>query len=127
MRDRYEDFRRKGAEVVAIGQGAPEMAADFKMKRKIPFPLLVDQERETYRAMELRKGSALDVFGPQVLAKGTLSFVRGNLQGLAPEGTSLRQLGGALIVDKGGRVLLSHESADASDNLPVDRLLEALP
>jgi hypothetical protein len=127
LRDRYDDIKARGAEVVAIGQGFPEMAADFKRKRKIPFPLLVDQDRVTYKAMSLGKGSALDIFGPQVLAKGTLSFVKGHLQGLAPEGTSMRQLGGALIVDRGGTVLLSHQSSDASDNLPVDHLIAALP
>jgi hypothetical protein len=127
LRDRYEDIKARGAEVVAIGQGSPEVAADFKKKRKIPFPLLVDQERLTYKTMGLPKGSALEIFGPQVLAKGTLTFVKGHLQGLAPEGTSLRQLGGALVVNRGGEVLLSHQSSDASDNLPVDQLIAALP
>ena len=103
------------------------MAADFKQKRKIPFTLLVDEKRVTYRAMELAKGTALDIFGPQVIAKGTLSFVKGHLQGMAPEGTSLRQLGGALLVNSEGKVLLAHRAADASDNISVEELLTALP
>src|SRR5687767_12954936 len=103
------------------------MAADFKVKRKIPFTLLVDQERTTYKALHLAKGSALEIFGPQVIARGTLSFVKGHLQGMAPQGTSLRQLGGALLVDRGGEVLLSQRAADASDNISVDEILEALP
>ncbi len=103
------------------------MAADFKSKRKIPFPLLVDQERVTYRAMQLARGTSLQIFGPLVIAKGSLPFVKGHLQGLAPKGTSVRQLGGVLVLDRGGKVLLSHQSADAADNLPVDRLIDALP
>jgi hypothetical protein len=127
LRDRYDEIKGKGAELYAIGQGWPAMAADFKAKRKIPFTLLVDQERTTYKAMSLKRGTALEIFGPEVIAKGTLSFFKGNLQGNAPKGTSLRQLGGALVVDRGGEVLLSHQSADASDNIPVDEILAALP
>ena len=127
MRDRYDEIKAKGADVVAIGQGWPAMAADFKAKRKIPFTLLVDQERTSYKALELKRATALEIFGPEVIAKGTLSFFKGNLQGNAPKGTSLRQLGGALVVDKGGRVLLNHQAKDASDNVPVDDILAALP
>ena len=127
MRDRYDEIRAKGAELVAIGQGFPAMAADFKRKRKIPFTLLVDEDRTTYKALELNRGSAIDIFGPQVIAKGTLSFVKGHIQGMAPEGTSLRQLGGALVVDRGGKVLLTQRSEDASDNISVEEILTALP
>ena len=127
MRDRYDEIKAKGAEVVAIGQGWPAMAADFKAKRKIPFTLLVDQDRTTYKAMELKRGTALEILGPQVIAKGTLSFIKGHVQSNAPRGTSLRQLGGTLVVDRGGKVILSHQASDASDNLPVDEILAALP
>ena len=127
MRDRYDEIKAKGAEVVVIGQGWPAMAADFKAKRKLPFTLLVDQERATYKALELKRASALEIFGPQVIARGTLSFVKGHLQGMAPEGTSLRQLGGSVVVDRGGKVLLTQRSDDASDNISVDEILSALP
>jgi hypothetical protein len=127
LRDRYEDVKARGAEIVAIGQGFPEMAADFKRKRKIPFPLLVDRDRVSYKAMGLPKGSVMDAFAPHMLARGTLSFVKGHPQGLTPEGSSVKQLGGVLVVDRGGKVLLAHQSKDASDNLSVEVLIAALP
>lgn len=127
MRDRYDEIKGKGAEVVVIGQGWPAMAADFKANRKLPFTLLVDQERATYKALEMKRASALEIFGPQVIARGALSFVKGHLQGMAPEGTSLRQLGGAVVVDRGGKVLLTQRSDDASDNISVDEILSVLP
>jgi len=113
--------------VVAIGQGLPAMAADFKKKFKIPHPLLVDQKRTTYKALQLKKGKARDIVNPGVLAKGTLEVLKGNIQGVAPKGTSMTQLGGVVIVDKGGEIVFTHRSQNAADNLPVDEVMASLP
>jgi peroxiredoxin len=124
LRDYEEDFRAKGAEVVAIGMGIPAMAADFKEKQDIPFRLLVDQEKRTYKALDLDR-SVMAATGPQVWLKGARSILKGH--GMAPAQQDWQQLGGALVVDRGGRVLLAHRAKDAADNAPVRRLLEALP
>ncbi len=113
----------KGAEVVTIGMGLPAMAADFKEKQQIPFRLLVDQGKETYEALELDR-SALAATGPQVWLKGAKSILKGH--GLAPAKQDWQQLGGALVVDRGGEVLLAHRAKDAADNAPVRSLLDAL-
>jgi peroxiredoxin len=124
LRDYKEDFAAKGAEVVAIGMGIPAMAADFKEKQDIPFRLLVDQQKQTYSALDLER-SALAATGPQVWLKGARSLLKGH--GLARAEQDWQQLGGAMVVDAGGRVLLVHRASDSADNAPVRRLLEALP
>ena len=103
------------------------MAADFKKKFDIPFLLLVDQRRDSYKAFGLLRGNATQVFGPGVVARGTLSVLKGNIQGLPPKGTDRMQLGGVAVVDKGGDVLFVHRSKTAADNIPLDEIVAALP
>ncbi|MDQ3915373.1 MAG: AhpC/TSA family protein [Actinomycetota bacterium] len=127
MRDRYEDFRAKGAEIAAIGMGLTAMAADFKEKQGIPFPLLVDRRRETHRAFELQRGTLLEVAGPRQVARGIKSFLTGNVQGRPAPKQDVLQLGGAMVIDRGGDVLYTHRARSADDNASADELLEALP
>lgn len=127
MRDRYEDFEAKGANVAAIGMGLTAMAADFKEKQSIPFALLIDRRRETHRAMELQRGKLLDVAGPKQVVSGVKSFLTGNRQGRPAPKQDVLQLGGSLVIARGGDVLYRHVAAGSDDNAPVDDLLGALP
>ncbi len=126
MRDRYEDFEAKGANVAAIGMGLTAMAADFKEKQRIPFTLLVDRGHETHRALELQRGKLLEIAGPRQVARGIKSFLTGNTQGRPAPKQDVLQLGGALVVARGGAVLYRHRATGADDNAPVDELIGAL-
>jgi hypothetical protein len=125
LRDRYGEFQAKGANVAAIGMGTPEMAADFRDKKKVPFPLLVDRTKETYRALELGRGSTMDLLGPRVWGRGLKAYLKGEHQGLTIK-QDPTQLGGAAVMARGGEVRLVHRAEDAADNLPVGELLATL-
>lgn len=105
--------------------GWPEMAAGFKNEFDIPFRLLVDTERLSYKALEIRRGSLMDVMGPSVWLPWTKAVLRGNFQG-RPQ-LDVTQLGGALVVAPGGEVRYRHTAKNSADNAPVDDLLAALP
>ena len=106
--------------------GAIRRAAKFKRDLDIPFPLLVDRTRQTYRILELQRGSWIDVAGPKVWGRGLRSIVSGNRQAVRPTEDPL-QLGGAAVILPGDRLVYVHRAESSSDNVPVDRLLEALP
>lgn len=125
MRDRYEEL--EGANIAAIGMGLTAMAADFKQKQDIPFALLVDRRRETHRAVELARGKLLDVAGPKQIVRGIKSFLTGSGQGRPAPKQDVLQLGGALVVAPGGKVLYRHVATGSDDNAPVDDLVAALP
>ncbi len=99
--------------------GATETARRFKEKYRLPFTVLVDKKRESYRLLELRRGSWMDVMGPRVWSKGVKAIVRHG-QGIPKEDPN--QLGGVAIVQD-GKVRFVHRSLTAADNLPIDRLL----
>jgi hypothetical protein len=124
LRDVYEEVRSAGADIVAVGMGRPDMAADFKGKFDIPFRLLVDTEQETYRALDIKRGSLLDVAGPRVWGSALKSFLRGTTA--APTTLDVQQLGGVAIIQPGGRIKFIYRSKTSDDNLPPERLLDEL-
>ncbi len=126
MRGRYDDVRIKGAELVAIGMGWPAAAAAFRDEQKIEFPLLVDRTKETYRALDIARGSYMDVIGPKVWARSAKSIMSGKGISLKPQQDPL-QLGGVVVADKGGDVLYAYRSKTSSDNPPTDAVIAALP
>lgn len=127
MRDRYEEFEAKSANVAAIGMGLIPMAANFRDEHDIPFPLLVDRHRETHRALELRRGKLLDIVGPKQVARGVKAFVTGTSAGRPAPKQDPLQLGGSLVVAPDGTVLYEHTATASDDNAPLDDLLDALP
>jgi hypothetical protein len=105
--------------------GRPDMAAHFKEAQNVPFTLLVDHTKESYRLMEMGRGSLMAVIGPKVWARAAKSLVTGH--GLQKARQDPLQMGGAVVVDRDGEVLFTHHSKDSSDNVPVADLLAALP
>ena len=124
MRDRQDEIEAEGAEVVAIGMGRPDMAAFFRDQFDIPFTLLVDQEKETYKALGIKKGTWFQISGPQNWPRFARAFLSG--KGVARPEQDVLQLGGLAIVEPGGEISFIFHSEASSDNLPIDELLEKL-
>jgi peroxiredoxin len=120
----HEEFRKAGADVVAVFQYRAEPTYNFCRKRDVPFDCLGDPEREAYHAVGLERGPAKEYVGPQ-LAKGFLRAARhGALPG-RPVG-DVAQRPGTFVVSPEGKVLYAHYHKDSSDNPPMSELLAAV-
>ena len=108
--------------VVVIGMGATATARKFKEQQRLPFTLLVDKKRESYRMLGLERGSMSNVMGPRVWRDGFRSMMKHG-QGLPQEDPY--QLGGTVVV-KDGELTLVHRARTSSDNLPIEDLLAAI-
>lgn len=102
--------------------GQIEMAAHFRDDQKIPFPLIVDRTKETYRALDVGRGSLMDVSGPAVWLKAVRNIFKGQQPIKKPEQDPF-QLGATAIVKPGGEIAHIHRSKDSSDNYPLDEVL----
>ena len=111
-------------QVAAVGMGTPAMATDFKREYEVPFPVLIDHTKETYRLVGLKRATLADAVKPQVLLRGAVALIK---RGQALPQQDPAQLGGAIVVDPNGNIIFVHRARDAQDNAPVDALLEALP
>ena len=101
------------------------MAADFREKQGIQFPLLVDRTKETYRALEMKRGTLWDVMGPHNWLRYAKGLVSGH--GVDTPKQDALQMGGVVVIDRGGAVTYEFRASASSDNPPVDELLDALP
>jgi AhpC/TSA antioxidant enzyme len=120
-----EEFEAAGAGLVLIGQATPRHAAHFRRRQKLELPVLADEHRVSYKAIGARKGSTAQLLGPSVVAKGLLTTARtGIVQGRTIGSAS--QLGGAMVIAPGDRVLFEHTAKDASDNATPEQLLAAI-
>jgi peroxiredoxin len=121
----HEDFRKAGADVVAIFQYRAEPTYNFCRKRDVPFDCLGDPQREGYHAVGLERGPAKEYIGPQ-LAKGYLRAARHGAFGGSPQGGDVAQRPGTFVVSPEGRVLYAHYHRDSADNPPISDLLAAV-
>jgi len=126
LRTRYDEIKEAGAEVVSIGMGWPAAAADFREQQDVPFPLIVDHTKETYRMLEMGRGSLWMITGPPVWIRGVRSLLSGH--GLTPKPKQDPfQLGGVIVADKGGEIVYRYASKTSSDNPPTDDVIAAIP
>ena len=125
MSGHEEEFTAKGARLAAIGMGIPEMAADFREKQDVRFPLLVDRTKETYRALEMKRGNLWDVAGPKNWLRYAKGIATGH--GVAKPQQDPLQMGGVIVAERGGGVRYVFRSSAAAENPPVDEVLAAVP
>ena len=121
MGRRYNEFRKAGADIVAVFQYRAEPTFHFCRKRGVPFDCLGDPELEGYHAVGLERGSAKEYIGPQLI-KG---FVRAARQGALPgkpEG-DVAQRPGTFVISTDGTVAFAHYNKDSSNNPDTDELL----
>lgn len=123
MRDRVEDIRSRGAELVIVGNGAANFAAAFREDFSLDGPLLVDPELRAYRAAGLRRGR-VELLSPR-LPLNALRALRGGYRQTDVQGDPW-QLGGVFVIRPDGALLYRHESREAGDHAPIDALLDAL-
>lgn len=126
QRDR-EKFDAAGARLVVIGQGTPAHAQHFREQFDLDgLEILVDPDRAAYEVAGAKIASVSELFGPRSVLSGikraaSERMVQGMTQG------SSTQLGGVLVVAKGGDVAWSHLAENAGDNPPNDEVLKAVP
>ena len=53
MRERYDEIRGKGIELLALAPGSLEQTAAFAVADALPFPLLADPDLAVYRTYQV--------------------------------------------------------------------------
>ncbi len=118
-----DELQRLQAQVFVISFGAPPFAREWLRETCGLFRLLLDPEREVYRAYglerSLRRSWNLKTTWRYVQLLKSGHHWRG-IQG------DSAQLGGNFIVDAGGVVRLAHRSHDPTDRPPVSEQLTLL-
>ena len=123
MRDRYHEFEAKNIALATIGMGGIDEAKDFRARHEIPWPLLVDPDKLSYRAFDVGRGSWLDVTGPRVWGSGIRALAS---RGVARPKQDALQLGSAVVVAPGGAIRFVHRARTSADIASVQDMLDAI-
>jgi AhpC/TSA antioxidant enzyme len=125
LREHQAEFQRRGANLAAIGLGDMRYARLFREETGITFPLLVDDGRIAYRAIQLPKTSFLALFRRENFIARTRARAAGHRQHKL--GKDPFQLGASFVFGPGNTDRFTHLSAFTGDNAPMASLLAALP
>lgn len=124
MRAHEEEFRKKGANLAAVGLGDMSYAKFFREKTGIDFPLLVDEKREAYKAIELKNASLLHLLRRDNMQARKRAQAAGHKQHKL--GKDPFQLGGSFVFAPGNKDLFVHVSETFGDNASPKDMLKTI-
>ncbi|HKV92650.1 MAG TPA: peroxiredoxin-like family protein [Candidatus Angelobacter sp.] len=124
LRTHEEEFSKKGASLAAVGLGDMSYAKFFREKTGIDFPLLVDEKREAYKAIELKNASLLHLLRRDNMQARKRAQAAGHKQHKL--GKDPFQLGGSFVFAPGNKDLFVHVSETFGDNASPKDILAAL-
>ena len=125
MRANEARFRERGATLAAVGLGDQLYALSFRQEMDIHFPLLLDENREAYRALQLKNAHLLHILRKDNAVARARAKAAGHSQHKL--GMNPFQLGGSFIFGPGDIDRFVHISETFGDNAKMDALLAALP
>jgi peroxiredoxin len=133
LRDEHERINRSGADVALVGHGDPDAAVEFASSKALPFPLLLDRDRGTYRAYGLVQGKAMQVLSPRVALPWIKAELSSETRQRGLSGGNFLQMPGTFVVDtrgvvraRGGMIRMAHRNRNLADAPSIDQLLDAL-
>lgn len=124
MRANEEAFLQRGAALAAVGLGDFAYAKAFREQTGITFPLLVDEKREAYQAMELESANLFHLLRKDNFEARARAKAAGHSQHNL--GKNPFQLGGSFVFGPGDADRFAHFSETFGDNASTQALLGAL-
>lgn len=123
MRERKNELSTKNIKVVVVTFEAGFLARRYMEENSLEWPLLVDANRDIYRAYDMLDAGFWDVWGPSTWWAYLKEILRGHL----PKKSSgdIRQRGGDVLIDPEGIVRLHHVGSGPADRPKVDTILQA--
>jgi len=124
LRRRYTEIQILGGEVVGISFESRDRLFQMSRQMQLPFPVLSDPEKDTYRAYGLSSGKLRRIFGPgtiwayvKLLAAGQTYHFRSS---------DFLQLGGDVVIDAAGTVRYEYRSGAPHDRTSVNQIIAVL-
>ena len=124
LREHEPEFQKLGACLAVVGLSDREHACKFRHETGIAFPLIVDDERRAYGAIDLKKGNFFQLLSPANILARRRARAAGFKQHRM--GKDPFQLGGSFVFGPGNVDIYSHVSKTFGDKAPVEALLSAI-
>jgi len=124
LREHEPALQKLGARLAVVGLSDREHARKFRDETGIAFPLLIDEERLAYGAIDLRKANIFHLLWPANVVARRRARAAGFRQHRM--GKDPFQLGGSFVFGPGNVDIYSHVSKTFGDNAPAEAMLAAI-
>ena len=121
MRQREKELESLSVHVKVVTFDGDFMARSYAQDTNLNWPLLLDTNRELYRAYQMERGSWWSISNPLAIFRYVTLILRGWFPG--QPGRDLRQMGGDVVVDPAGIIRLHHVSCQPHDRPSIETLL----
>jgi peroxiredoxin len=125
LRERYDEVRNHGGEVVAIGTGNRAYAEAFVRDEHVPFPVLVDDRGEAAAAASVEKVNFFKLVLDPRSWSGTRRARAGGHR-VHKAGRRVTQLGATFVVGPGNQVRYEHHDEHSADHAPLGDVLASI-
>lgn len=122
MREQEAEFAEQEVRIVVVTFEAGFLARQYLVETGLIWPILVDEQRQLYRAYGMLAASFWDIWGPQTWWAYLKAILRG--QKLQQSQGDISQRGGDVLIDPSGIVRLHHVGEGPADRPSVRQLLE---
>lgn len=124
MRDHEAEFSRLNVRIVIVTFENDYFARQYVAETGLSWPLLIDENRETYRHYDMLEASFFDLWSP----KSGLVYMKELLKGqkLHLPTNDVNQRGGDVLIDPDGIVRLHHVGSGPADRPTVEVLLRSI-
>ena len=106
--------------VLVVTFETKEVAEAYVAETRIPWPLLIDSTRAVYEAYGMGQGHWWSIWGPPSW-RAYAGLIRKGRRVRSPTG-DIYQLGGDVLIDPAGRVVLHHVGDGPADRRQLSRV-----
>jgi hypothetical protein len=121
LRDHHEELQQRNVKIVVVTFENDFFARNYVEDTSLPWPILVDETRETYERYGMLTASFWDIWGPATWWAYTKELLKG--EKLQKSEGDVFQRGGDVLIDQTGIVRLHHVGAGPSDRPSVEMIL----
>lgn len=125
MRDRLDDLGSRTA-VALVTFSDVGSIHDYLRRHDLPFPVLVDANRASYRSYGLGRGSLTRVWGIRAARRWIELLREGGVGAMGRPTEDTLQLGGDFVIDSEGRLAWGFWGEGPDDRPAVDELVDAV-
>jgi peroxiredoxin len=124
LRERHDEIKSLGADIVAVGTGDRRYAEAFVRDEQIPFRVLVDDDATAAHAASLKTLNWFQLLHPRTWKATRATSKRG--YHVHKAGKRVKQIGATFVIGTGPRVRYEHMDVDSTDHADIDEVVAAL-
>ena len=124
MRDHEKEFSKQNVKIVVVTFEDSFLSRSYVEETSLPWPLIIDENRELYRSYGMLSASFWDIWGPRTWLAYLKEIIKG--QKLKKSEADIMQRGGDVLIDPNGIIQMHHVGEGPADRPSVEMILKMI-